>query len=124
MCVLRVRGLSVEAARLESAELADAISRVRQLDRDEAAGEAKMSALFAHEAERVADASVLAEILLPLLRDSVPPRLARASFGLLSRPVVSDPVLSRRAPAPAPGIADFIDEMIQQERAASGRARP
>ncbi len=126
ICVLRVRGLSVEAARLESTELADAISRIRDSEPDDAECDARMCALFAREADRVADASVLAEILLPLLRDFAPPEVARASFARFSRPVVSDPVVSRRppAPVPAPGIADFIDEMIQQERPSPGHGRP
>ena len=104
--------------------MASALHRLRTSAADRGVCEAKIAALFTCEAERVADAGVLAEILLPLLRDFAPPVLAPASFARLARPVVSDPVLSRRPPVPAPGIADFIDEMIQQDRAAPGPARP
>ncbi len=109
---------------MQSNELANAIDRIRESELDGAECDAKIGALFAREAERVADAGVLAEILLPLLRDFAPAEVPPASFAPRARPVVSDPVLSRRPPAPARGIADFIDEMIQQERAAPGHARP
>lgn len=114
----------MEAARLESVELAVAIGRIRQSDPDDAACDAKMLALFAREAERVADASVLAEILLPLLRESLPSEVAHAGLIRPSRPVLSDAVTLRRPSAAAPGIADFIDQMIEQETATPAAAGP
>ena len=83
-----------------------------------------MAALFAREAERVADASLLAEILLPLLRDSVPPEIVRAGLARPPRPVLPDPAVLRRPLAAAPGIADFIDQMIEQESATPAAAGP
>lgn len=84
-----------------------------------------MKAVFAREEDRVADASVLAEILLPQLRDAL------AAAGA---PRVRAEELPQRAPAArpaprtvaaaAPGIADFIDEMIAQERPVPSAAVP
>lgn len=119
ICVLRARGHSVEAARLQSTELSRAVSTLRQSLAGDPEIETKLGALFALEEERVANATVLAEILLPLLRESAAPSAPRAAA---TAPPSADRRRSSRPPAAAaaPGIADFIDEMIQQERAAPG----
>lgn len=129
ICVLRARGLSVEAARLQSTELSRAVRALRQSLTGDADGEAQLRALFAREEERVANASVLAEILLPMLRESATasaPRALATAPSLAAAPPSADRRRSSRPPAAAtaPGIADFIDEMIQQERAAPGTSAP
>jgi hypothetical protein len=122
VCLLRARGLGAEADHLAATDLARALTALRPAGRP--AGDPELRALFAREEDRVADATVLAEILLPLLRE---PAAAGAS-------APAPAALPARAPRPAasaaaPGIADFIDEMISLERRfapADGcaRARP
>ena len=114
----------MEADCLQSTELADAIGRIRASAPEGGACEIKMAELFAREAERVADARAVAEILLPLLHESLPSEIARAGLIRPSRPVLSDAVTLRRPAAAAPGIADFIDQMIEQETATPAAAGP
>ena len=103
MCVLQAQGHTDEAERLRASLPADE----------------RVAAVLAAETERVADAAVLAELLAPMLAEkSVAERVS----------VSSDPeTLTRSAtPAASPrtspaGIADFIDEMLAQERPPSLR---
>jgi len=118
ICLLRLRGQREEAASLEATELARTVEAIRRSPGIATDCDQKLEALFAREEERVATASVVAEILLPLLDDSRP-----AAKDV--RPVRSsraERTLPRVASATPLGIADFIDEMIQQERAASHAA--
>ena len=119
ICLLRLRGQSLEAARLQSTELSRAIGALREALGNSAECEAKLSAVFAREDDRIADASVLAEVLLPLLRESPPAigHFAPASATSSRSTASVSPSRPRAKPATAPGIADFIDEMIQLEGA-------
>lgn len=119
---MRARGQSVEAARLQSTELSQAVGSLRETMVNASDGETRLRALFALEAERVANASVLAELLLPLLREQL--TVDRASVEPRRGPQAPQAAGFRRPPASAPGIADFIDEMIQQESAASPAGAP
>jgi hypothetical protein len=100
---------------------------IKALRESSAIADDQLEAMFAAEEERVATAHTLAEILLPLLTERIPPPLS-------SRPLSSDREADRdfahdHAATPAvdssgdrtrspmlPGIADFIDEMLMQDR--------
>lgn len=115
ICLLRERGEPIEAERLRTGALAAAVAERRKpTDTDESIAE-QLDAIFAREAERVADAVVLAELLAAQMTE----RFSAAA------PPGSSPSLVRKShppPAPSPrrpgaDIADFIDDMIAQERA-------
>jgi hypothetical protein len=118
ICLLRLRGQSLEASRLQSTELSRAISSLRETVGSASECDSRLEGLFAREEERVTNASVLAEVLLPLLRDSVSAVVARPPLAGRARSTSAAGSSSRAQPASAPGIADFIDEMIQLERPA------
>jgi hypothetical protein len=114
VCVLRERGLVAEAERVRAGELAETLAAVRSpTDTDEAI-EQRLATTFAAEAERVANAAVLAELLAPLLAD-------RAQRPGAPVALTSDSAAPLPPPKPAPragplDLADFIDDMIAQER--------
>ncbi len=125
VCLLRSRGHSVEAARLQSTELSKTIGALRQAANGAAGCEARLKAVFAREEDRVADASVLAEILLPQLRDALAAAGApRGRTEELPQRAPAARLAPRTVAAAAPGIADFIDEMIAQERTVPSAAAP
>ena len=71
---------------------------------------------MAAEENRVADAGALADLLLPLLTQhmrAAPPTAA---------PAARRPAAKAADSAEVPSVADFIDDMLAQERAA--RRRP
>jgi hypothetical protein len=136
VCVLRASGKSVEADALEAGKLAPALAKVRESSSGNDAIEKQLEALFAHESDRVDTAHALAELLLPMLtaaEETAPFR--RSRFG--TAPGFETPREAAAAtpydgatdiPPPAsnsgpmlPGIADFIDEMLVQERAPNAR---
>lgn len=127
--MLRERGLVEEAERLRAGQLPGMLAALRTpADTDETV-EQRLAATFAAEAERVANAAVLAELLAPLLAEQTRLRPLEASAGSSSNPGFSSSTSSpvspaKSAPRPVPGnIADFIDEMIAQERSPP-RGRP
>ncbi len=124
--MLRERGEAAAADALEGGSLADLITSLRAAASDSAEFEQRLAAIFATEQDRVANASALAELLLPLLSNGgatpifgvvaptpppavEPPRSGSPSF---APPTPTPPV--RRAPG---DIADFLDDMIAQEQA-------
>jgi hypothetical protein len=113
ICFLRAEGLTAEAERLEEAEFVPAAARAREGSTSEFESESILQALLTEEKERVADAIAFAEILVPMLAE----RLA-GNAG----PVRAAAHVARRARADAPAvardIADFIDDMISQDRSA------
>jgi hypothetical protein len=110
VCFLRSEGRAVEAKRLQETELAAARAEVVGAEGPEA--EAKMKVFFAQEEERVAGAIAFSELLLPELEE----RIAALKPEIVAPPSLSRPPLTR-APGFEHGIADFIDEMLAQERA-------
>ena len=92
------------------------LAAVRSLtDTDEAVTE-RLNALFATEAERVANAALLAELVAPMLADHLRPLTAPAIAPVAVAPVASLPPTAKPV-QPRPGsIADFIDDMIAQEK--------
>jgi len=117
---LREQGEAAAAAQLEANELASAVRDIRLADGLEALTEGGLQAMFVHEERRVADAVVLAELLIPQLAGSIPaargaglppgPTDGRAAGDSFSRGV--DPV------AGPPAIPDLLDAMLAADAAA------
>lgn len=122
VCVLRERGQIEEAERLRAGELMEKVAIARSPAETDTAVTERLNAIFAAETERVANASVLAELLAPLLTGQVfSPEAARAietttKPAPIAAPVASSGVVEKPAPPRAGSIADFIDEMIAQEK--------
>lgn len=138
ICLLRVTGRSLDAARLQSTEL----SRLLTARPPSPHPDACLHALFAEEERRVAEARILAELLAPMLLEQLRPALASEPASAHSAapshthppepvPFVAEPAsphspttTPHAAPAErpvrsaAPDIADFIDEMLTQQRPA------
>jgi hypothetical protein len=117
--MLRERGHSEDAERLRAGELMAMVAAVRTPAETDAAISERLNAIFAIEAERVANAAVLAELLLPTLVEKLqlqsrPHAVTESSVTptSLAQPA---PVEKPVAPRPA-SIADFIDEMIAQDK--------
>ncbi len=121
MCTLRALGRTLEAEALRTGEIEALTGRLRAESSDsDAAWSARLAGVLAAEEERVANATVLAEVLLPLLRGEspvppVPPPAAASPVRvrLETAPARSAPA----APRPTASITDFLDEMIAQETA-------
>jgi hypothetical protein len=112
VCFLRSEGRAVEARRLQETELAAAEAEAIKAGGPEA--DSRMKVFFAEEEERVADAIAFTELLLPELAERIA-ALKPEMVAAPSRPRASGP----RAADADHGIADFIDEMLEQERAGS-----
>ena len=120
ICVLREKGEAAAAARLEENEFSTAIRDIRLADGPEALPESEILAIFLNEERRVADAAVLAELLIPKLAGSIP----SASGPVLRQSPTSErevtvPV-SRVAEtvAGSPAIPDLLDAMFAADDAA------
>lgn len=112
--MLREQGDEAEAERVQSGPFAESLIALRTPAETDAAFDQRIEAIFAVERERVANAAVLAELLAPILAARLPlaaPPVAPESLD--SRPVAR---VTRPLPIAPAGIADFIDEMIAQER--------
>jgi hypothetical protein len=96
---------------IEETEFAEAAAKARGASGDELEADSILRGIRAEEEERVAGAIAFAEVLVPMLERRVP-ALA---------PAPAPAPAPRRAPLPATGeprgIADFIDDMLAQERA-------
>jgi hypothetical protein len=120
ICVLREQGRATDAQALEEGELARARAALRAVH-SETEFDAQFTSLLAAEAERVANAAVLAELLAPRLAELL------ASNGAATPSSAS--AISRDSPLPvspkprgaSANIADFIDEMLAQERPPGSR---
>jgi hypothetical protein len=114
MCFLRSEGLAVEAQVLEETEFAAAEARAREVSGNEFEADSILKTLLAEEQERVSEAVAFAEVLVPML--------VKRLSGLVALPSAASPA-PRAAKMPAHdesrGIADFIEDMLAQERTAS-----
>jgi hypothetical protein len=128
-CVLRALGKFDEAESLSGGQLASAIALAREAQE---LSDAQLEALFAVEEDRVDTAHALAELLLPLLSAANEAAVLPRNFSpnrFSASDARAENVLDPGAPSDAagatsstsapmlPGIADFIDEMLTQERA-------
>jgi hypothetical protein len=111
ICFLRLEGRAGEAQVVEETEFAEAAAKARGTAGDAFEADSILKGIRAEEEERVAGAIAFAEVLVPMLERRVP--------ALAPAPAAAP--APRRAPPPATGesrgIADFIDDMLAQERA-------
>lgn len=125
ICLLRLRGLAAEAAQLETTALAAALAAAELAHATPAEFEQRMRALFLAEEERVHNAAILAELLTPLLATAAAPVPAPTPVAAApARPVpVARPLAFNPAPTASEpdAIADFIEGMLDQQRAGPGR---
>jgi hypothetical protein len=124
ICLLRECNQAAAAEDLRRGPLAEALGAIRTTADSDEAIQQKLDAIFAAEAERVANAAVLAELLAPLIgqktqsHDPFGSVAAGVALEAAAPPAIAPPP----APAPAPqrrdpaDIAHFIDEMIAQDR--------
>jgi hypothetical protein len=122
VCVLRAQGRGGDAAQLYAGKFSEALDVIEQFAGAGPDTEARLQSLLAAEDERVASASVVAELVTPLIAD----RLREIFPGTSSpsaprnesveKPAASSP--ASQAPGSAPSIADLIEGMLAQERAA------
>jgi hypothetical protein len=114
MCVLRERGLNQEAEALRTGSLPELLSAARTSADTDATMADHLEKILSQESERVANAAVLAELLVPLLSEQLKtsPALQRA---MPAANVPAPPPPAKPPARRAASIADFIDEMIAQE---------
>jgi hypothetical protein len=115
--MLRERGQHDEADELHANTLGRALATRGDAESEESITR-RFDAVLATETERVANAMALAEVLAPMLAE----RMAITSPIAAGTTPAPAPPLPTAAPAPrvakprAASIADFIDEMIAQEK--------
>lgn len=112
ICLLREQGDAGQAARLHEQDLAAAVRELRAAHGAEALPDAELLRLFAVEEQRVAEAVVLAELLIPQLVGDRPPVPAKS---VPAAPVPARPRVPA-APPGSPGIPDLLDAMLAAER--------
>jgi hypothetical protein len=113
--VLRSRSRHSEARQLEDAELSSVVARIRGSEEGGAHTDARIAAIRDEEKERVAAAVAFAEVLAPLLAE----RLAAYAPASAAAAKPAARPLSLKPAGEARGIADFIEEMLVQDRAGS-----
>jgi hypothetical protein len=113
ICILRWEGRDGEARLVEDTVLAGAAARARGPSESAQEADARLKELLAQETERVAAAAAFAEVVAPMLSvrlgAPVPARAPAGASRSSGRPEAR-PLGEER------GIADFIDEMLEQER--------
>lgn len=123
ICLLREHGDAEQAGQLRNGGLANAVRDYRLAHGPDALPENELQMMFATEERRVAEATILSELLVPRLVASLP---------ALRDPVRSAPVRpgpehgamatsSSVSPVGPPSISDLLDAMLAAERNA-GRA--
>lgn len=112
LCVLRLEARPSAALELERGELARAISSARESTASSVEAEQRLAGVWQREAARVADAVVLAELLAPRLAGLLPVVAPGEGSRLAPQPKAAPPRPKRGGET----IADFIDEMLVQER--------
>jgi hypothetical protein len=114
ICFLRLEGQGGEASRIEFTELKDAVDAARLASPGLPEADSILKRLLEEEGERVADAVAFAEAIVPLLSG----HLSAAHAG--SSPQAAGTPSGARAPhrsaAEARSVADFIDDMLAQDR--------
>jgi hypothetical protein len=113
ICFLRAEGLTSEALRVEESEFVPAAARARSGAGSEFESESILQALLTEEKGRVCDAIAFAEILVPMLAE----RLA-ATAGPIRAAAHVPKKMKAESPAAARDIADFIDDMLRQDKSA------
>jgi hypothetical protein len=117
MCFLRSEGRQEEARVVEDHELAAAVVEARSVSASDEEADALLKCLYAEGEERVADAVAFAEVLVPMLAQELKPH-SPAGARAADSPRQRKP--SSGKPGEAREIADFIDDMLAQERTGTG----
>ncbi len=118
ICLLREQGDTVEAGRLEANDLATLVDEIRREPEGVAWCDAELPALFAAETQRIADATLVADLLIPRLLESWN-SLSAALPRLRPVPAAPEPAPARPAaavPSGPPAITDLLDAMLAAER--------
>jgi hypothetical protein len=116
--VLREQGDHAGAARIEESEIPTAVRDHRLAHGPDALPEAELRALYAIEEQRVAEAAILSELLIPRLVKMLPASASPTSSGnnratARASTVISGAVLT---PTGSPAISDLLDAMLAAER--------
>ena len=114
ICLLRAQAEPVQAARLQETELAEAVREFRAAHGSEALPESELQAMFSREESRVADAVILAELLVPRLVSGLPVSTRPIPDATHSAPSLVE--AARRNERGAPDIPDLLDAMLAAER--------
>jgi hypothetical protein len=119
--VLREQGDHAGAARLEENEIPTAVRDHRLAHGPDALPDAELRALYAIEEQRVAEAAILSELLIPRLVKMLPAPAGPAPLGNNRSTVRTSTVISGTVLTPpgSPAISDLLDAMLAAER--SGR---
>lgn len=112
---MREQGDNPAALRRAEDELRERVRDHRLRNGADSLPEDRLQTLFAGEATRVADATILAELLGPMLAGRA---VAPAGFGTDRENARAE---RRPAAGPAPEIADLLDDMLAAERRGGGR---
>lgn len=104
----------MEAQRLEDTEFAAAAAQAREAFGHGPEADARLDALLVAERDRVAAAVAFAEVLAPMLSERL---CALAPVRRLAGNVPVPDAPETRRLGEARGIADFIEEMLAQDRA-------
>lgn len=118
ICLLREQGAAAEAARLEESDLMAAVGELRTVLASDVLSESELRALFSREEQRVTDAAVLSELLIPQLLGRLAVSAPSGPPGVF-RPAAAGPALPPVPRAPAagsPAIPDLLDAMLAAER--------
>ena len=113
MVVLRTTGRPEEASRVEQTEFAAAVTALEERGYSPENVQDVIQEIQETEAKRVEDAVAFAELLAPLLAKHWQ---REEREGPAQRPAMPPPAPPPPATRRPRGIADFIDEMIAQER--------
>ncbi len=114
ICLLREQGDAARAASLQAGALAEAVRGLQEAEGPAALAEPEFAELFAREESRIADAQVLAELLAPRLRETLP--AAGAARTTVVTTVTSVPARPPEPPAEPLSIPDLLDAMLAAER--------
>lgn len=115
LCLLRLGGARGPDHQLAEQELAQMLARLPT----DAVSDHGLREIYAAEDERIADAYVLARLLVPLLAGQMALPTSTPIASGRGRPLAEIVPLVRQLnrPASSPSVADFIDEMIAAEQA-------
>ncbi len=115
ICLLREQGDTAGALRLQENDLATVVEEIRRTPGTDALRDEDLAALFAQEAQRVAEATLTAEIMIHRLAEiwSSPPAAAPQRREATA---ARETVTARPVPAGPPVISDLLDAMLALER--------
>jgi hypothetical protein len=117
ICFLRAEGSVAEAQFIEQNDFSRLVESARESCKSPAEADLIMENLLRSEQARVADAIAYAEVLAPMLAKQLSHLVPGARAAAASAPVQRPRQAGRDDNR---GIADFIDDMLAQERTGTG----